>query len=124
MIGGGRGFALERNRLLCHTGVLAVSPALAANLNALLGVLNSRVFAQFLRLTSPTMGISRYALRLHRFKQFPLPSGLLEPARGLCENVVAISKQLLATPADPALQQEFFAHLDQSVDRLYGLSSD
>jgi hypothetical protein len=82
----------------------------------LLGILNSQVFWQFLRLTTPYMGCGRQVLRLADVRRFSIPRPMTEKQRHLCSLIGALAQKAMAGGDIDAVQDR----IDILVSQLFG----
>ena len=117
----GKGFTLDFNRsLLCANSVLIVcSDSDEFSCYYLLGVLNSRLVAEFMEKTGPDLGAGRTVYRVAGIKQFPLVGASSAQSADLCEKIAATAKRLMHETLSAQRRRALRSDVDQAVREVY-----
>jgi hypothetical protein len=87
----------------------------------LLGILNSSLFWRYVKLTTPTIGRGRHALRLSALRRSPLvvpPSSAYPVSAG---RIAELADQLVNSRASTEDKEGLKTELDREVQVLYGI---
>jgi Eco57I restriction-modification methylase len=120
MVTAGRNMTLVKNsQLIAHSSVMRVLPSGELDPMLLLGVMNSSVFWHYTRLTMPTMGMGRHALRISLMRAFPFPP----PTRWRSPVAHALSDLAgtLQEGAPVAAADKLWTELDSLAHSFYGI---
>ena len=123
-IDAGGGFTIEaRPEMLFCGGVVVVTPHPPVDPHFLLGVLNSAVFWEFIRLNAPTMGHGRHVYRLSTVRRFPLIMPASDRDLRLFAEIIETARRICDAHEREQKRQEQIESLDQMVRDLYGLAA-
>ena len=122
-IDGGAGFTIVEDHVsICHESVVYLAPdSTAPDPYFLLGVLNSDLFWRYAKLTTPTIGRGRHALRLSALRRFPLVLPSSGKPQYTAQRIAELAGRLVRSHAFTQEKQRLKTVLDREVRILYGI---
>lgn len=96
---------------------------IASSVIILPGVLNSRVTWTYIRHRMPAVGPGRYALRIGRLRQLPIPLPRSREDAKTCERIALLAKYIMATGHQARVRRRWCEEINRRVLALLGVQS-